>query len=101
MVEHDKTVVKAGVAIGQFEVVDGTAREFRLDEILQIITPVAEATAERERQINLVEQFVARHEGVEHVPRIAVLGLDRSADFSPLHLTTGGGKRNKFRAPFR
>ena len=75
MVEHDETVVKAGVAIGQFEVIDGAAREFRLDEIFQIVTPAAEAAAEWERQVNLIQQFAARQQRVQNLPRIAELKL--------------------------
>ena len=47
MIEDDQAVVKADVAIGQFQIVDRAAREFRLDEILQIVAPIAEAAAER------------------------------------------------------
>ena len=75
MIEDHEAVVKAHVAIRQFEIVHRPAREFRLGEILQVVTPVAEAAPKRERQINLVEQFVARHQRIEHVPRIAKLGL--------------------------
>ena len=73
MVEHGETVVKAGVAIGQFEVVDGAAREFRLGETFQIVTPVAEAAAQWKRQVNLVQQFAARQQRVQNLPRIAEL----------------------------
>ena len=61
MVENNEAVVKANAAIGQFEVVYRSSSEFRLDIILQIVTPVAETAAEREWQIDFVEQFVARH----------------------------------------
>ena len=73
MVEHDEAVVKTGVAIGQFEVVDGAAREFRLGEIFQIVTPVTEAAAERKRQVNFIQQFAARQQRVQNLPRIAEL----------------------------
>ena len=62
MVEHNQAVVKADVAIGQFEVVDGAAREFRLGEIFQIVAPVTKTAAERKRQVNFIQQFIARHE---------------------------------------
>ena len=73
MIEHDQAVVKADVAVGQFEIVDGTAREFRLGEIFQVVAPVTEAAAERKRQINFVQQFEARHQTVEQMPRVAEL----------------------------
>src|ERR1043165_8697430 len=61
MIENHEAVVKTHVAIGQFQIVYGAARELRLDEILEVITPIAKAAAEREREINLIEQLVARH----------------------------------------
>jgi D-mannonate dehydratase len=75
MIEHHQTVVKAHRAIGQLEVVDGASRQTRLDEVLQVVTPVAEAATERKRKVRLIQQFVARHQPIEHVPRVAVLGL--------------------------
>ncbi len=59
MIEHDQAVVKADVAVGQFEIVDGTARELRLGEIFQVVAPVTEAAAEGKRQIYFVQQFEA------------------------------------------
>ena len=89
MVEHDETVVKAGVAIGQFEVVDRAARELGLGEIFQVVAPATEAAAQRKRQVNLVQQFAARQQRVQNLPRVAELemgsgvrGLD-SGDFTP------------------
>ena len=62
MIENHKAVVKADVAIGQFQIVDGAAREFRLGEIFQVVAPETKATAERKRQVNFVQQFKARHQ---------------------------------------
>ena len=75
MVEHDEAVVKAGVAIGQFEVVDGAAREFRLGEIFQVVAPAAETAAERKRQVNFIQQFAARQQRVQNLPGIAELDV--------------------------
>ena len=75
MVEHNEAVVKANAAIGQFEVIHRAPRKFRFDKILQIVTPVAETAAERKRQINFLEQFVARHQTIKRVPRIAELDV--------------------------
>ena len=75
MIEHDQAVVKTDVAVGQFEIVDGAAREFRLGEIFQVVTPITETAAERKRQINFVQQFEARHQAVEQMPRVAELDL--------------------------
>ena len=61
MVEDDETVVKANVAIGKFEVVDGAAGKAWFDEIFEFVTPITEATAEREGEVHFVEQFVAGH----------------------------------------
>src|SRR2546422_10584996 len=49
MVEHDQAVVEANMTFGQFEVVHGAARQLRLNEVFQIIAPVTETAAERER----------------------------------------------------
>ncbi len=75
MVENHQTVVKTDVAIGQFQIVDGAARQFRLGEIFQIVTPVTEAAAQRKRQVNLVQQFKPRHQRVQNLPRVAELNV--------------------------
>ena len=54
MVENDEAVIKAGMAIGQFQIVDGPAREFRFGEMFQVVAPVAEAATERKRQVNFI-----------------------------------------------
>ena len=51
MIEDDEAVVEAHRAIRQFEIVDGAARELWFDEILQVVAPVAETAAQRERQV--------------------------------------------------
>ena len=75
MVEHDEAVVKANVAIGQFEIVEGAAREFRLGEILQVITPETKTATERKWQVNFVQQLEARQQRVQNLPRIAELEM--------------------------
>src|SRR5439155_10093609 len=103
MVEDDEAAVKADVALRQFEIVDRQARELRLNEILQIVAPVAKAAAQRERQIHLVEQFVAGHQAVEYLPGVAELNLqdrvrsaeDRSASFGQ------GSRGAMLRAPWQ
>src|SRR5437762_7913332 len=94
MVKHNEAVVKANVAIGKFEVVHRPARKFRFDKIFQIVTPVAETAAERKRQIDFVEHFIARHQAIQHVPWIAE--LDRGArDFSFKTQFTSRSKRSE------
>ena len=62
VVEHDKAVIKADVEDGEFEVVDGVLFQAGFDELFQVVAPIAEAAAEREREIGLVEQFVTGDE---------------------------------------
>lgn len=62
MIEDDEAGIETEMAIGQFEVVDRTTREAWLDEAFEIISPVAEAAAEREWHLHLVEQFEARQQ---------------------------------------
>ena len=76
MVEDDEAVVKTDVAIGQFQIVDRAARQFRLGEIFQVVAPVAERAAERKRQINFIEQFEARHQRIEQMPRVAEMDCE-------------------------
>jgi len=99
MVEDHETVVETHETIGQFKVVHRSARKFRFNEVFQIVAPIAETAAERERKIDLVEQFVARHQTVKQVPWVAELRLNWSADFSPLRRMACLGRRNKFRVP--
>ena len=75
MIEHDQAVVKTNVAIGQFEVVDGAAREFRLGEIFQVVAPIAKTAAERKWQVDFIQQLAARQQRVQNLPRIAELLL--------------------------
>src|SRR6185503_3660856 len=75
MVEHNEAVVKANVAIGKFEVVCRPARESRFDKILQPVTPAAETATEGKRQIDFVEQFIARHQTFHYVPWISELDM--------------------------
>ena len=75
MVENDKAVVKAGVAIGQFQIVHGAAREFRLGEIFQVVAPIAKTAAERKWQVDFIQQLAARQQRVQNLPRIAELLL--------------------------
>ena len=79
--------------------IDGAAREFRFREIFQIVTPVTETTAERKRQVNLVQQLKLRHERIQNLPWIAELGLGPgvrgpgSGDFTARTKGTEGEKR--------
>ena len=75
MIEDNQTIVKTDVAVGQFQIVDGAAREFRLGKVFQVVAPAAERAAERKGRINFIEQFVARHERIKQMPRIAELRL--------------------------
>ena len=79
MIKDHQAVVKTNMAIGQFQIVHRPARQFRLGEIFQVVAPVTERAAERKRRINFVQQFIARHERVEQMPRIAELNLRRTA----------------------
>src|SRR5439155_33569 len=47
MIEDDEAAVKTDVAIRKFEIVDRQARELRLNEIFQIVAPVAKAAPQR------------------------------------------------------
>ena len=73
MVEDDDAAIEANAAIRQFEIVDGVSGELRLDKIFEVVAPVAEAAAKRERHVQIIQQFVALHEHVEHMPWIAEL----------------------------
>ena len=79
MIKDNEAVVETNVAIGQLKIVGGAAREFGFGEIFKVVTPVSKTAAQRERKINLVEQFVKRHERVEQMPRVAELDLGRGA----------------------
>src|SRR6267143_5879675 len=71
MVENHEAVVKTDVAVGQFKVVDRTARKLWLDEVFQIVTQVTKTATKREGKVDLVQQFEPGHQTVEQVPRIA------------------------------
>ena len=73
MIEDDEAVVKSDVAVGQFQIVDGAAREFRFGEIFQVVAPVTKAPPSGNGRVNFVQQFIARHQRVEDVPRVAEL----------------------------
>src|SRR5256885_11010541 len=45
MIEDHEAVVKADLAIRQFEVVGGASRQLRLDEVLQVVSPKAATAA--------------------------------------------------------
>jgi len=79
MIERDEAVVESDVAIGKLEIIDSAAGEARLDEIFEFISPITETAAKRKRQVQFVEQFVARHEGVQDLPGVAELGLRDAA----------------------
>src|ERR1043166_1046169 len=73
MIEHDHAAVETNAAVREFQIVDRIQRELRLDKIFKIVTPIAEAAAEREGEVHFIENFIARHERIEHVPGIAEL----------------------------
>src|SRR5262249_11232933 len=73
MIENDETVIKADMAVGQIKVVNSAAREFGLNKIFQIVSPITEAAAQRKRKVEFLEQFVARHKTVEQMPGVAEL----------------------------
>jgi hypothetical protein len=75
MVEHHEAVIETNVAIGQLEIVDGMARQPRLDEVFQIIAPVTKATSKRKRKVNFIQQFAPRQKRVEDLPRITELDV--------------------------
>src|SRR5258708_36409324 len=95
MIENDEAVVKTDAAVGQFQIIDGAARQFRLGKIFQIIAPKSETAAEREWQINFIKQFVTRHQAVEQMPRIAELDLDFMVE-TQFALRTEGTKSQKW-----
>ena len=69
VVEHDEAVVKADAALRQLKVVAGGQRQVRLGELFQLVAEVAEAAAERKRQVDLLQQFIAVGEALEQFPR--------------------------------
>jgi len=83
MIEGDEAVVKTDVAIWEFEVIDGAARQARLDEILEIVTPIAKAAAQRKRQVDFLQQFVARHQLLQRLPGIAKARPARALHLAP------------------
>src|SRR6266849_9416609 len=75
MIEDHQAVVETDVALGQFKIIDRPADQPRLDKVLQIVSPVAEAAAERKWPVQFLEQFVTRHQTVKQMPGIAKLDL--------------------------
>ncbi len=73
MVEDHQAVIEAHVTIRQFEIIGGAPGQSRLDEVLQVITPITEAAPQRKRQVQFIEQFVARHQPVQNTPGIPEL----------------------------
>ncbi len=75
MVERDQAVVKPRMAIRQLQIIHSPTRQPRLDKILQLIAPIPKTTPQRKRQIDFVQQFIARHQAVEHLPGISKLDV--------------------------
>src|ERR1051326_2162256 len=75
MIKNDQGIIKSNMAVWQFQVVERAPGQFRFDEVLQIIAPITETSAQWKRQIQLLEQFIARHQAVEQMPRIAELNI--------------------------
>lgn len=75
MVEYDQAVIETDMAAGQFEIIGGTARQLRFDEVLQIITPVAETSPQRKWKVYFIQQFAPRQQRIENLPGIAKLYL--------------------------
>src|SRR5258706_13969107 len=75
MVERHEAVMETGLAIGQLKVIDGAARQARLDKIFQVISPKTKTAAQRKREVQFIEQFVTRHQTVEDLPGIAKLNM--------------------------
>jgi hypothetical protein len=75
MVEDDQAVVKAGVAIGQFEVVDGAARQFWFDKIFQVVAPMPKQPPSGNGRSISSSNSQRAMSAVENVPRIAELDL--------------------------
>src|SRR5260370_26623160 len=100
MVERPQAVMEPGLAVGQLNIVDGAAWQARLDEILQVISPKTKTAAQREREVQFIEQFITRHQTVEDLPGIAKLNmpflifprLRGENQFAP---RAGGAKRQK------
>src|SRR5688572_8783341 len=94
MIEDDERVVKADATIRQFQVVDSFSWQVWLDKILEVVSPVTEATTERKRQVDFFEQLIARHQAVEDAPWIAEL-LVQTVARAKLATRTGGAKREE------
>src|SRR5437867_1676159 len=90
MIEDDEAVVKANVTIRQFEIVDGFARKPWFDEIFKVVAPEAKTSSQWKGQVDLLQQFVARHQRIQHVPWIAKLLVHAvcRSEFTPRTLRT-------------
>src|ERR1043166_3905282 len=51
MIKHNEASIKTDMTIRQFQIVQRPARKPRFDEILQIITPIAEASSKRKGKV--------------------------------------------------
>ena len=73
MIENNQAVIKADLTVRQFQIIRGVAFEARFNKVLQIVSPVTKTAAERKRQIQFLEQLVARHQAVQQMPGISEL----------------------------
>src|SRR5581483_7562101 len=71
VIENHQAVVKPGMAVRQFKVVDGSPRLARFDKILQVIAPITRASPERKWPVDFIRQLEARHQVVQRAPWIA------------------------------
>jgi hypothetical protein len=71
MVKNDKTLIKAQMAIRQAQIVASVDPQLRLRKTLQIVTPETKTATKRERQIDLVQQFVSVEKTLQDAPGIA------------------------------
>src|SRR5580693_2274417 len=75
MIENDDAVVKAYVAIRQLQIVQRAAREFGFGKVFKIVAPNPKTSAQGKRQVQFIENFTARHQRVQDLPRIAKLNV--------------------------
>ena len=75
MIEDNQAGIEPETTIGKFKIIDGPAAEFGLDKIPKVVAPVAKTAAKRKGQIDFVEQFIARHQSIQHPPGIAELDV--------------------------
>jgi hypothetical protein len=88
MIERQQAVVEAEPAVGRLAVPGRATRQPRLDPVLQVIPPPAEAAAQGKRQVKFLQRFEPRRQRAQHPPRIAKRSLPLARTVTYLALRT-------------